>query len=237
MFALLAGCAAPEKPAGPDPPRQYLVLIPGVEGGAWQLAAVKDGLHQAGYEGKIEILEWGIRPFGSLINLTNLPENRKRADKFAARIRSIKNQYPRCDVTLVGYSGGGGLAALTAERLDAQSKLDRLILIAAALSPRYDLTPAMNNSNHGIINFYSPCDSGTLGFGTSVFGTIDRVYTNSAGFVGFQDADGHLLQKPGLTQISWEKSWARLGHWGGHVGWLMAPWTREILAPQLKPAA
>lgn len=237
IVILLSGCAAPDKYTGPDPPRQWLVLVPGVEGGAWQLAAVKAGLRDGGYDGRMEVFEWGVRPFGSLINLMDLPANKRRAEKIAARIRAIKSQAPGCEVTLIGYSGGGGLAALAAERLDDASKIDRLILIAAALSPHHNLDAAMSHCNRGIINYYSPRDVAILGVGTSLFGTIDRTYTDSAGFVGFQDAQRHLLERPDLVQIKWQESWAKLAHNGGHVGWLMAPWTREVLAPQLKPAA
>jgi len=211
-------------------------MLPGVEGSAWQFADTYKGLREAGVDRAIDIVEWGGRPFASLTNLINLPLNRKRAKAIAARIGKYTDEHPDRPITLVGYSGGGGLAVLAVESLDDGVRLDRLILIGAALSPQYDLSIALSRCRDGIVNLYSPGDWIMLGLGTKLFGTIDRVRTESAGHVGFQDAEGQLAKVKGLRQVVWIREWSSLGHDGGHYGWLAQPWARDILAPEIDPA-
>ena len=133
---------------------------------------------------------------------------------------------------LVGYSGGGGMALLIAEALPREVILDRLILIGAAMSPTYDLTKVLAKTRE-LVCFYSEQDWFILGLGTRTFGTIDRRHGDSAGRVGFHDAQGHLLQAPKLRQVPWGSEWRRLGHDGGHVGWLSGEWAREVLAKEV----
>ena len=125
---------------------------------------------------------------------------------------------------------------MVAESLSPNLKLDRLILIAAALSPDYDLSPAVSRCNKGLVSFYSKRDWWTLGMGTSLFGTIDRKYTASAGQLGFRSSKGKVIKSDLITQIPWRPDWLKLGHDGGHVGWLKQAWSREILAPQIDPS-
>ena len=122
---------------------------------------------------------------------------------------------------------------MVAERLAETVMLDRVILIAAAISPRYDMAGVLARTRSGLTNFYSPHDWLILGAGTSVFGTIDRRRGSSAGRVGFRDADDRLTQADRLTQIGWRREWRNLGHAGGHIGWLSAAWARAVLAPQI----
>jgi pimeloyl-ACP methyl ester carboxylesterase len=228
----LPGCAAPEPPSLERQERGCIFMLPGVEGGQWQLVPALRGLRSAGIDLEVDIIAWGIQPFGSIANLTDLAANLKRAKEIAGRISAYKKNHPNRPAYLVGYSGGGGLSLLTTEALADNVKLERLILIAAAVSPDYDLSKAMTHCNRGIVNYYSPHDTFVLGFGTRTFGTIDRKNTDSAGQIGFCDADRKLRTVEGLTQIVWESQWANLGHWGGHVGWLAGEWSREVLSKQ-----
>ena len=51
--------------------------------------------------------------------------------------------------------------------------------------------------------------------------------------VPFEDPSGDARVEKGLTQVPWRRAWTRLGHLGGHIGWLSRRWTREVLAPYL----
>lgn len=229
LAGIVAGCLRRE----PNRPEQLekgcVFLLPGIEGTAWQLRGTVLGLREGGVDRGLEIIAWGSHPFGQLYNLCAIRANRVRAGRIAARIADYQSAHPGAPVTLVGYSGGGGLAVLTAEALPDGVKLDRLILISAAVSPDYDLSGVLARAD-GVLNYYSPRDWLILGLGTRVFGTIDRRRTPSAGRIGFRDASGGLLETPGLTQIAWRPEWQDLGHVGGHVGWLSRAWAREVLA-------
>jgi pimeloyl-ACP methyl ester carboxylesterase len=233
----LAGCTQPEPPSRAQLERGYVVLLPGVEGGTWHLTDTVRGLRDGGVDQALDPVEWGQRPFGSLTNLTDLAANRQWARKIAELIIQYRTEYPTRPITLVGFSGGGGLAVLVAEALPENVKLDRLILIGAALSPDYDLSKPLAHTNGKLINFYSELDWLPLGIGTAWFGTIDRKYTASAGRVGFRDLDNKLIAGDRVEQVGWRPDWIRLGHDGAHIGWLWRAWAREVLAPYILAAA
>lgn len=231
------GCQQPESRQANSGPHRSVVLLPGVEGGAWQLDGTVKGLRDGGINGDFDVISWGQRPFGSLDNLTNINANKARSKTIAERITGHQREHPDRPITLIGFSGGGGLAVLVAEALPKDTVLDRLILVGAAISPQHDLREARARFKHGIVNIYSIGDWFILGAGTSVFGTIDRANTASAGHVGFQTKDGKLRVEDGLTQIAWQAKWIATGHDGGHIGWLARPWAEKYLAPIISSGA
>ncbi|NLX14562.1 MAG: hypothetical protein GXY44_13045 [Phycisphaerales bacterium] len=234
VLAGLFGCHQPEPLHREQLEQGCVFLLPGVEGGAWQFQQTTQGLRDAGLNQAIDVIEWGVRPFGSMINLTDLKGNRRRAVAIAEHIAQYQRNFPERPTTLLGFSGGGGLAVLTAEALPEGIRVDRLILVSAVISPQYDLSKAAVHSRKKIISFYSNRDWLIIGAGTTLFGTIDRQYTSSAGHVGFQDDQGQL-RTDGLVQIAWRPEWRQLGNNGGHLGWLAREWARDILAPQIDP--
>lgn len=237
ILFIACGCTNPRTDAGDAPDDGLVILLPGVEGNRWQFTGCVAGLRDAGIRQRIEIIPWGTPPFSSLSNLQDYPANLKRAQRNAERIAEYRHASPGAPVTLLGYSGGGGLAVLTVEALPEGVTIDRLILVGAALSPDYDLTRSLSRCDDALINFYSGNDWITLGWGTRTFGTIDRKNTDSAGRVGFLDADGKLLRAEKLKQIEWVDGWREFGHWGGHVGWLARGWAREVLSKQIAAAS
>jgi hypothetical protein len=109
------------------------------------------------------------------------------------------------------------------ELLDEET-VERAVLLAPALSPRYDLTAALRAVRRDVVVFWSPLDVIVLGFGTRLFGTVDRVRTVSAGLVGFQipaslahDARQNREYRK-LRQIRWHPRMATTGNFGGHLG-------------------
>jgi pimeloyl-ACP methyl ester carboxylesterase len=237
LWACVAGvgCFAPEPPGREQSDRGLVILLPGIESGAWQLEGSIRGLRQAGVDRAIEVIEWGRRPLASMDNLTNLPANLERAKKIAGRVVSYEQEHPQRPVVVVGYSGGGGLAVLTAEALPEGCRIERMILIAAALAPDHDLSKTLSHCRDGLVNFYSERDVVMLGAGTALFGTIDRKYTPAAGRLGFRDTQGKLLADKRVTQIAWESGWLWLGHNGMHTGWLAPGWSRDVLAARIDP--
>ena len=236
LLGILSGCVRPDVIAPGQTEPGYVAMLPGVEGSAWQFAGTVKGLREAGIMREVDIIEWHAGPLCSMRNLTDIQANRKRAKAIAARLGAYHREHPNSPITLIGYSGGGGLAAMIAESLDEGVMLDRIILIAAALSPDYDLEPVTARCRRGVVSFFSVGDWLILGLGTRMFGTIDRVNTDSAGHVGFINDQGELVNEDKLTQIAWMPKWSDLGHDGGHVGWLSRDWAREVLAAHIASA-
>lgn len=231
-----SGCAHRIPPTAAQWERGYVVLLPGIEGNGWQFDGLIRGLRDAGVDRAIEVVPWGSRAGQSMENLTNLPKNLERAQRIAAKIEAYQEKHPDRPITLVGYSGGGGLACLAVDALSDDVAMDRLVLCAAAISPRYDLSRALSICRGGVVNFYSSLDWLMVGIGTKSFGTIDRQKVESAGFAGFQDEDGELVRLDGLMQIRYDPDWIWLGHTGGHAGSLSRAWAREVLAGYIDPS-
>jgi pimeloyl-ACP methyl ester carboxylesterase len=236
VSGIIAGCLFPEAVRPGQFERGCVVMLPGIECSSWQFAGTVLGLRDAGLDRAVKIVQWGHSPFGYFNNLMNLRFNRVRAKRVAGRIGEYQADFPERPITLIGYSGGGGMAALVAGMLEERVMLDRVILIAAAISPNYDFSKALARSRSGMVNFYSPGDGFILGWGTRAFGTIDRQKTVAAGRVGFLDEQGVMIENDRLVQIGWEPAWRDLGHDGGHVGWLSRAWAKQVLAPQIDPS-
>jgi len=232
----LTGCMRDKPFISPGRAPGHVVLLPGIEGGTWQFAYLIEGLRAGGVEWEIEVIPWGTPPLHSMANLTDLPANHERAKRIAARLAELRRDAPDAPLVLVGYSGGGGLAMLTANILPADVKLDRIVLIAAAISNTFMTNLAEDACNDKVVSFHSPRDE-MVGLGTKLFGTIDRVKTVSAGHSGFVDQEGKLRSSPKLRQIAYDASWGRYQHLGGHVGYLTHSWAKNILAPEILAAA
>lgn len=228
----LVGCAAPP-PATPDEyDRGVVWLFPGVEGGAWQMKTPARALCDAGVDLAFEVHDWW-KPFGSVVNLTDLESNRRAAAGIARRIGDYRASHPAQPVHLVGYSGGGGLALLVVEALPPGVYVENVVLVQAAISPGYDLTRALQHLSGRIVNLYCPSDRLTLGAGTTLMGTIDRQYGPAAGKVGFDlpRAVRDPAWRARVVQESWGPEARRTGHLGGHLGILGYEWNRAFVAP------
>jgi hypothetical protein len=117
--------------------------------------------------------------------------------------------------------------------------LERIILLSAAVSPSYDLKPALRATRQEIVSFNSELDWFVLGWGTWQFGTADRFYCSSAGKCGFvrppeNDTEGRELYRR-LVEIRWTPNMLLRGNNGGHIGSVMPTFLATDVAPWLKP--
>ena len=114
--------------------------------------------------------------------------------------------------------------------------LERIVLLAPAVSNEYDLRPALRTSRQGIDVFTSRRDLGALALATGVVGTADRRHTAAAGRVGFCP----LLRCPGDERLyaklrihPWDRSVAWTGNHGSHYGTLGQGYLRAYILPLL----
>ncbi|MBX3395670.1 MAG: hypothetical protein KF841_09915 [Phycisphaerae bacterium] len=212
-----------------------IFMIPGIVGQPSELTGMRDGLCDAiaaaQLEYEVEVIPWETSAFQPIRNLTDYEANKQRARRIADRLTEARRKSPGRAVILVGNSGGGGLAVMAVEMLPDDVMLDRLILTAAAVSNDYNLS-IVRSRCHAIDNFYSRAD-GIVGWGTSLFGTIDRKNTLSAGHTGFVDARGNLLKADRINQHEWRIDWLKYGHTGSHFGYRARKWAEVILAPRV----
>jgi pimeloyl-ACP methyl ester carboxylesterase len=160
-----------------------------------------------------------------------------KADELAAQIREQHTREPQRPIFLVAKSGGTGLALLAAEQLPP-STLERMVLISAAVTPEYDLRPALRATRREVVAFSSKNDQVILNWGTRQFGTVDRFYGPGAGYRGFVmpktlDAEDLELYKR-LVQVHWKPTMLIYGYAGTHTGTSSPGFLLGEVAPWLK---
>jgi pimeloyl-ACP methyl ester carboxylesterase len=206
-----------------------VIMLPGVYNTRFHLRSVVRILEQRLPAFAITVRLWGeaLRP---LRNLRAHERNRKTAEELARDLVRWRFESGNQPLYLVGYSGGGGIAALAAAALPRGVFIDRLVLVAPAISPSFPIaTCVLPHVREFVANYASDKDL-QVGWGTRIFGAIDRSMARSAGAVGFACDD------PRLLQWRWSKAAIRLGHRGNHLSYLGCRWQRAALLPALDPA-
>lgn len=219
--------------------KRGVVFVVGGVGGIDPLGpATRWALPRAGLNHEVREFVW-THGFGQVFK--DLQDTRyllRKANELAAAVRRVKSDEPDRPVYFIAKSGGTGLALAAAELLPP-STLERIALLSAAVSPSYDLRPALRATKHEIVSFYSPLDRLILGWGTSQFGTADRVYGPSAGLLGFDipaelsDADRILYHR--LVQCPWSAGMILEGYAGNHFGTSVPFFIEKEVAPWLQP--
>ena len=216
------------------PPKPYLLHLPGIGGARRIDKMLTEGLVQGGIDADVEIHDW-VGADEGMSALYAHARHQHEADVVAQMITDKFRADPRTMIYLSGHSGGTGIALWALERLPDDVHIETLLLLASAMSPTYDLSPALWHVRGKAYVLYSPFDP-VLGMGTRMFGTIDGVKTDAAGRVGFtmpkDAADPRQYDK--LVQIPYDSSWIRLNNIGDHIGAMMRPFAREILSPLLQ---
>ena len=187
----------------------------------------------------IEVVPWG-HGFGRwFADLTDVANRDRQATLVAQAVRRFRADEPGEPVFLDGKSGGSGVVVKALEQLGPES-VERVVLLAPALSPGYDLTAALRAVRREVVVFWSPLDVVILGAGTRLFGTIDRVRTVGAGMVGFvvprpdEPDQEKIRQYAKLRQVRWRPGMASAGYFGGHFGPDNPRFLRKYVVPLLR---
>ncbi len=156
----------------------------------------------------------------------------------ARLISTYKEQHPETPIYLVAHSAGTGVVLNAAESLPPES-IERIILLAPAVSCTRDLRGALTASRLGVDVFYSYADWWYLGMAVTLVGTSDRHWSAAAGRVGFQPLiccpeDGLLYEK--LRQYPWDENLSWTGHKGGHYGAYQPGFLKLCVLPLLGAA-
>jgi pimeloyl-ACP methyl ester carboxylesterase len=214
--------------------RGLVLILPGIEGRSFLNISLMQGLVDGGVPYGMEIVDWTTgNKFLALYHLRAWRRNRKIAAQLAERITRYQQNYPGRPVWLIGYSGGAAMSMLTLAALPEESKITGIVLLAAALSPGFDLSPAFAKLERGIWSFHSWNDWLFVGLGTTLFGTMDGWHMPGAGLLGFR-----MPREPRpLTQTAYHPRMLRQFNFGGHFGCVHRVWVEDHIAPILRDAS
>ena len=206
--------------------RGCVFVLPGIQGKSPMEFAVARGLCDGGVELAIKIFDWttGFCPL-FLFHLRSTRWHRQAVQRLIEQIAQYQNDYPGRPVHLIGHSGGGGISMLAAAQLPDDLQLESIVLLAPAISSRFEVNAAVKNVSRGILNVSSRRDFVLLVIGTSVAGTIDGRHTPSAGAFGFKESDDKLHETP--FEFPMVASW----HLGGHFGCVNRVFVADWIAP------
>jgi pimeloyl-ACP methyl ester carboxylesterase len=241
LIALIApaACCAAREEAPPttrpalDFSNTWLLHLPGIGGELRIDHDMVSGLKDGGWNGPITIYDWTEKDPG-LDALGNIRRNRREAAKVAKMIERRFKQNPTLQITITSHSGGTAIAVWALEMLPPKMKVQQVVLLAAALSPEYDLSKALEHVSGKAYAFYSEGDAIVLGVGTKMFGTMDGKKTQAAGLVGFtRPPKGDKTHYARLVQRAYDKGWMVFGNIGNHIGPMSRSFAEHVLEPVL----
>lgn len=240
VFASVAAAEATTRPtqAMPAPPAKgpLLIHLPGIAGYRHCDQRLLAGLATGGVDATVVVHDWTDNDPG-FHALCAWDRNHAEAQKIANLIVAHARADPASPVYLTAHSGGCGVAVWALEKLPDHVMVDTILLLAPALSPQYDLSAALRHVRGRAYAFTSQYDGLVLSTGTQMFGTIDGVMCDAAGYSGFvrpPRGDPELYKR--LVQRPYDVRWEKLGNWGDHLGPTSRRFSEVILAPLLREA-
>jgi hypothetical protein len=236
VIPLLVGCGTTpvRRPAAKLDPKPYLLHLPGITGGFWMHDQYTRALQAGGFDAETAIYDWTGSRF-SLSVLGQREQNLEQADKIARFLTKKHQENPQRPLYLSCESGGAGVLVWALEKLPDDVQVEAAILVSPALSTTYDLTPALRHVRKRMLVFPSKSDGLVLGFGTLMFGTMDRKHEKSAGLDGFtMPATADAAQYAKLEQYPYRgKFFWDYGNGGGHAWALYPHFASAYLASRL----
>jgi len=230
LAALSVGCEPLAELNAENVDNGLVVVLPGIDGPSLSTLGVMATMASR-TDLAVGQFNWTI-PFVPLVNQTATGRNRDMARLLADRIVDYRRRHPDRPVYLIGHSGGTAVAVWTAEALPADVKVDGIFLLASSLSPGYNLSRAIAQTRGPIVNVYSKRDSGLLGGGTSMIGTMDGRHGSSAGHVGFRSR-GTWGYGDRLIQIPWKPAMSKLGYNGDHFSVCSPAFLESYVIPRM----
>lgn len=208
-----------------------VLILPGIEGRSFLNISLMQGLVDGGVPYGLEIVDWTTgNKFLALYHLRAWRRNLKIAAQLAERIVQYQRDYPGRPVWLIGHSGGGAMSMLTLAALPEGVQITGVVLLAAALSPRFDLTTAFTHVERGVWSFHSWNDWLFVGIGTTLFGTMDGWHGPGAGMLGFRTP----REPRPFIQTAYHPRMLRQFNLGGHFGCVHRVWVEDHIAPILR---
>ncbi|MDP9174208.1 MAG: alpha/beta hydrolase [Planctomycetota bacterium] len=234
LFFLLGGCSSPViHPASPD----TVIVVPGIGGDGPEYGGVGKALRDAGSNDCLQVFEWGLHMPLFFITISDRGLHERTEKRLAELVTRWHADHPHARIVLIAHSAGAGVVLGMLPRLDpAIASIGSVILLAPALSPQYDLAPALHRVTAMHV-FYSEDDDFWQGLGPSLFGNYDGHHESGAGRRGFEAKSLTPDQRQILFQHPFETAWKKYGNHGGHYDWLAHDFVIHVLKPLIDSPA
>jgi pimeloyl-ACP methyl ester carboxylesterase len=241
IVLLGSGCAGAsvrvESRAPPEAARGLVLVVDGAGGHQIAARTISATVDEQRLPLHVRSFDWAHGTGLGIADEVDQDHSRCSAARLAEEVALYRKQYPRLPIYLVAYSAGASVALRAAEQLPAGS-VERIVLLAPAVSVDYDLRPALACSRLGIDSFRSERDTFYLGVGTGLLGTSDGRRGEAAGRYGFRPvvdspADAALYAK--LREHPWDPCVEWTGHKGEHNGGYHTRYFAAYVLPLLLP--
>ncbi len=242
IVALLPACEQlPRRTAAavvpPVPPQHVLIVADGAGDYRAASATVRQTAAADGWPLDVRTFVWSHGYLRNLADHTDYDWVRERGGQLAGLVLAQRRERPDLPVSLMAHSSGCGVVLAAAEQLPPDT-LDRVVLLAPAVSSDYDLRPALRAARAGVDVYYSPDDALWLGVFTAVLGTEnDPQATRAAGRYGFEPRGVTPEEAPlfaRLSQFEWNPTLEATGHDGGHFGSYQPGHLRRFVLPRFR---
>lgn len=194
----------------------------------WGFSPACRGLRRAGFRGRIHLVRWGTVA-GALLVIPDLVRRRRllrHAQRLARLVDELAREHPGSPIHLIGYSTGCYVTLEACRRIRARESVGRVVLMAGAISPRYDWD-GLEHRVRVVHSFFSPLDW-ISGLGPLLFGSNDRRWGRACGAVGFEEPPSFVVQR------CWRPADLRVGYFGGHFTVASPLFVAEQIAPLLR---
>ena len=184
----------------------------------------------------VQRVSWQKGGFRPVRDLVRHQRHLDEGARLAGCVLAHREANPGDRIVLVGHSAGAAVVLAAAERLPPGS-VDRIVLLAPAVSAGYDLAPALRCAREGVDSFHSPRD-GVLSTFVVAFGTADRRWQASGGWFGFHPPAAHVGEEDlsaKLRQHPWSAYLRQSGNFGGHFRSCSIGHLREQVLPLICP--
>jgi pimeloyl-ACP methyl ester carboxylesterase len=239
LLALLPGCvgmpARIESRASPCTARGIVIVVDGAGGYQTAPRAIAETADSLGLPLHVRSFDWTHGRGRTVADVVDTEYICCQGARLAEEIEATRQSAPGVPITIVGFSAGGAVALAAAERLPADS-VERLVLLAPAVSSRYDLRRTLVTAHAGVDVFTSEADTISLGLGAALVGTADGARDAPAGRVGFcppRLCPGEERLATRLRQHPWHPALASTGNDGGHTGSLSPTFLKLYVMPLL----
>jgi len=242
-LCLLSGCAnVPQRVTTYKPPvtpQGIVVVTNGAGGNTEATKALATALKKSKVALAVHTFEWTHGTGRAVTDMTDLEHAQEQGRRLAEQIITYRATYPDVPIYLLGYSAGTHVTLEATRWLDPNS-LERVILLAPAVSSEYDLSATLASARQGVDVYTSERDRLYLGTGIDIVGTADGLRgVPAAGRVGFEppaSLEANLARR--LRQHPWNRNVAWTGNDGSHAGVLQSTYLRAYVLPLLStPAA